>query len=208
MKWIERFHTYKRIVEEQNDAHPQRGCIENGIDWGSWACNQRALYKKGKLTNDKIELLESIGFRWIIFERKKGIKTTTKDNFKNDNSVDNEKEKNKKMIQNNNNNNDKDHDNSFINDTKKEDIIANVEKKRKVDTINTIKEKVVLNPQDLCNEEILVRMRIELNRRFGSNHTALIQKIDILMDQLQQDEAYRTACENGENSEPEEDGSC
>ena len=43
---------------------------ENGYNLGKWLDTQRQAYKKGKLSKEKIELLERIGMVWEIRKRK------------------------------------------------------------------------------------------------------------------------------------------
>lgn len=86
-RWLERYEMYKTILERGNKSKlkkinkeepssaynviPQRGFIQNGIDWGIWTCNQRMRRKRGLLSQDKIDKLNEIGFQWNIFKRRK-----------------------------------------------------------------------------------------------------------------------------------------
>ena len=40
---------------------------ENGINLGIWIQNQKQLYKKAKLSPERINLLESIGMKWFVY---------------------------------------------------------------------------------------------------------------------------------------------
>ena len=40
---------------------------ENGISLGTWIQNQRQSYKKAKLSPERINLLESIGMKWFVY---------------------------------------------------------------------------------------------------------------------------------------------
>jgi len=62
-KHIEQLLEYKRIFGHTNVS---RG---DSVEWRSlahWVNNQRSTYRVGKLPEDKIQLLESIGFSWEV----------------------------------------------------------------------------------------------------------------------------------------------
>jgi hypothetical protein len=40
---------------------------ENGINLGIWIQNQKQLYKKANLSPERINLLESIGMKWFVY---------------------------------------------------------------------------------------------------------------------------------------------
>lgn len=118
-KWLERYEIYKNIINDENkhnskvneeslssliyNGFPQRGFIQNDIDWGIWACNQRMQRKRGLLSQDKIDKLNEIGFQWNIFKRRKitkNIDHNNNDNNKNENKETKEDNKTKKDIKN------------------------------------------------------------------------------------------------------------
>ena len=61
-QWREKYAEIKAYKEEH--GHCNVTDTENP-QLGRWAQKQRAAYKRGKLDNDKVELLETIGFDWV-----------------------------------------------------------------------------------------------------------------------------------------------
>jgi hypothetical protein len=45
---------------------------EDGFRLGSWVNNQRRAYNRGKLSTDRIERLEDLGFVWVLRKRSVG----------------------------------------------------------------------------------------------------------------------------------------
>ena len=63
---------YSRLVDykhEKGDANVPQGYDEDP-KLGIWVSNQRTAYKKGKMSSNRIEKLEAIGFRWRINKSK------------------------------------------------------------------------------------------------------------------------------------------
>ncbi|EJK68164.1 hypothetical protein THAOC_10681, partial [Thalassiosira oceanica] len=63
--WFHRLDELAAYKDEHGDCNvPQRqGSL------GTWVSNQRLYHKKGKLSCERIELLEKIGFEWILVEK-------------------------------------------------------------------------------------------------------------------------------------------
>ena len=55
---------YKEATGDPNA--PQGYKTQEGYRLGSWQSNQREDYKKGKLSHERIQRLEGIGFKWIM----------------------------------------------------------------------------------------------------------------------------------------------
>ncbi|WP_080132990.1 DEAD/DEAH box helicase [Chlamydia suis] len=66
-EWEKNFLELKRFQEEHGHCKVPRGYPQNP-DLGSWVGTQRYAFKKGKLSEDKIERLEEIGFVWDVLE--------------------------------------------------------------------------------------------------------------------------------------------
>uniref|UniRef100_UPI00214BFF36 helicase associated domain-containing protein n=1 Tax=Chlamydia suis TaxID=83559 RepID=UPI00214BFF36 len=65
--WEKNFLELKRFQEEHGHCKvPQR--YPQNPDLGSWVSTQRVDFKKGKLSEDKIERLEELGFVWDVAE--------------------------------------------------------------------------------------------------------------------------------------------
>ena len=64
-EWVERLIEYKN--EYGNLDVPVRHETKDGYNLGTFCYNIRGRYKAGKLTKDRIDTLEAIGFRWDTF---------------------------------------------------------------------------------------------------------------------------------------------
>ena len=98
-QWMEHFEMYKKIIEHHTTMYdttkidekllnraPPRGFVQNNMDWGMWASNQRMQRKRGLLSQDKIDKLEAIGFQWNVFKRRKINESTNQNNNNNEKS--------------------------------------------------------------------------------------------------------------------------
>ena len=65
LKWQTNFELYKTFKEEFN-KEPESSVKYEGVKLGLWVGNQRAAYKKGKLDDTKIDLLNKAGFVWKV----------------------------------------------------------------------------------------------------------------------------------------------
>ena len=66
--WEERFKWLKRYSEDHDPNISQK--FKGGLDgMGEWVLKNRRLFRLGKLAQDKIEKLESIGFKWSLRNR-------------------------------------------------------------------------------------------------------------------------------------------
>lgn len=64
LKWDEMFEIYKTLVAQGIDV--VKGYVtEDGIRVGAWAITQRMAYRNNKLSQDRIDKLNSINFKWI-----------------------------------------------------------------------------------------------------------------------------------------------
>ena len=63
--WVARFNELFDYKNENGDCNVP--CSQGPL--GMWVGNQRQSYKKGKMSQDRIELLNSIGFGWVLRER-------------------------------------------------------------------------------------------------------------------------------------------
>ncbi len=79
MKWESVFDTrwqacFDKAVEyysaHSNLIVPKSYETDNGIKLGTWICSQRAAYQNGRLKDEQIRLLESIGMSWDRYESK------------------------------------------------------------------------------------------------------------------------------------------
>ena len=67
--WDEMYEIARGYYEHQgNLLVPIQYVSEENIKLGAWIANQRKQYKTGKLTKDRIELLEKIGIVWSVYE--------------------------------------------------------------------------------------------------------------------------------------------
>jgi len=56
-----------RYKEQTGDANvPKRYKTPNGFNLGTWQSTQRANYKNGILSADRIKRLKEIGFKWAL----------------------------------------------------------------------------------------------------------------------------------------------
>jgi superfamily II DNA or RNA helicase len=64
-QWSKSLNAYEKYVEHTNDASPKRNIVCEGVRIGDWVITQRVQYKKGKLSKERIEILESFpGWTW------------------------------------------------------------------------------------------------------------------------------------------------
>ena len=61
-EWQEKFKELKAFQEQEGHVTPS----QKGSSLGTWCSAQRRVYKKGKLPQKRINLLESIGFKWTL----------------------------------------------------------------------------------------------------------------------------------------------
>mmetsp|Transcript_25554 Transcript_25554/g.55861 ORF Transcript_25554/g.55861 Transcript_25554/m.55861 type:complete len:545 (+) Transcript_25554:278-1912(+) len=64
--------TWEEMYDELVDYHSEHGdCRVNTHDTklGRWVSTQRARYNQGELASDRVELLEALGFDWVLQER-------------------------------------------------------------------------------------------------------------------------------------------
>ena len=70
--WKQRLAMMRAYKEKHGDCLVPRRYVENNIKLGNWVCYQRAEYKKwqkgekSQLTQEKVDLLEDIGFVWMV----------------------------------------------------------------------------------------------------------------------------------------------
>ena len=70
--WKQRLTMLKAYKEKHGDCLVPRRYVENNIKFGNWVCYQRAEYKKwlkgekSQLTQEKVDLLEDLGFVWMV----------------------------------------------------------------------------------------------------------------------------------------------
>jgi superfamily II DNA or RNA helicase len=69
--WLIRFEYLKDYYEEFGTFKVPRGYKINGFTLENWVNKLKRLYTNGKLTNEQVELLESIGFSWENLREKK-----------------------------------------------------------------------------------------------------------------------------------------
>lgn len=62
-EWDEMFEVYKSLVEQGVNVN-RRYITEDGVKIGIWVSAQRKAYKDNKLSQDKIDKLNSMGFKW------------------------------------------------------------------------------------------------------------------------------------------------
>lgn len=68
-RWEQGFYYAKKYVEEVGDINFISKDEEySGFNLSRWLHTQRARYKNGKLSKERVERLESIGFKWSIHE--------------------------------------------------------------------------------------------------------------------------------------------
>lgn len=65
--WRNNYNNLKAYIQENGSCDIPRNCKQNPV-LGTWVTSQRANYKKGKLPNEKIELLNNINFDWAPHE--------------------------------------------------------------------------------------------------------------------------------------------
>ena len=64
-QWDEMFARLVRYKEGNDDCNVPKGWSEDP-SLGSWVNNQRQKYRNGKLSEERIRRLESIGFEWSL----------------------------------------------------------------------------------------------------------------------------------------------
>ena len=65
MRWEERFKQLKVYHREHGNCDvPARDDANPSL--GDWVVSQRQLRKKGKLSDDRVQRLEGLGFRWVV----------------------------------------------------------------------------------------------------------------------------------------------
>ena len=70
--WFENFNLAKEFfVKNGHLLISQRFETKKGIKLGAWISNQRTHYKEGKLSQERINLLESIGMVWDVRQQEK-----------------------------------------------------------------------------------------------------------------------------------------
>ncbi len=81
--WNDKFLYLKNYCEEKGTFPNYKDKIgsKNKVDYGPWAHSQITSYKAGKLSNEKINQLESIGFEWIEDGRKKSSEKNWDETF-------------------------------------------------------------------------------------------------------------------------------
>lgn len=65
--WLNYFELAKEYFQKHGDLNVNSGYEKDGAKLGIWISTQRSNYKKGKLTDKQIEMLESIGMSWQRF---------------------------------------------------------------------------------------------------------------------------------------------
>ena len=65
-KWKNTFNNLVKYINETGNYNVPKDCMSNGIKLGKWIENQRMYYRNGKLSDEKIQLLKSIGFKWLL----------------------------------------------------------------------------------------------------------------------------------------------
>jgi hypothetical protein len=65
-KWEEGFAVLERFHREGQDVNVEQSVVIDGMRIGGWIEKQRAAYKIGKLSAERIARLETIGFKWVI----------------------------------------------------------------------------------------------------------------------------------------------
>ena len=64
-EWNKNYEALKKFLDESEGAYPSYKSEDlNEQKLATWAMNQRQDQKRKKLSKDKIEKLNSIGFRW------------------------------------------------------------------------------------------------------------------------------------------------
>ena len=62
-RWMERLKQLKAYYHEYGDCNVSQGYKDNP-SLAIWVANQRSRYKRGRLTPEKIKLLNELGFDW------------------------------------------------------------------------------------------------------------------------------------------------
>ena len=69
-QWEEKYHELADYKKKHGDCNAPFNCSENP-QLGRWVSNQRKLYRKGKLSQDRVKRLEKLGFVWEPRKRRK-----------------------------------------------------------------------------------------------------------------------------------------
>ncbi len=67
--WLEKYELAKQYYLKYGDLLIPQNYVINGIRLGAWINNQRNLYKAGKLSKERIEMLEHIGMVWTTYKK-------------------------------------------------------------------------------------------------------------------------------------------
>ena len=66
-QWNLGYEQLKKYAKREGHTRVPRGLkTKGGLTLGIWVGTQRSVYKKNKLSQDRIRLLEEIGFEWQI----------------------------------------------------------------------------------------------------------------------------------------------
>jgi hypothetical protein len=60
------YETLKYKEKTGNPNAPIKYITPDGFKLGAWQTNRRSAYKTGKLSTDRIKMLEEIGFKWEL----------------------------------------------------------------------------------------------------------------------------------------------
>ena len=69
-RWERHYEILQRRFEDGGDANVSRLVVESELRIGAWLCEQRKLFRSGKLSTDRISRLEAIGIEWNPLETK------------------------------------------------------------------------------------------------------------------------------------------
>lgn len=67
--WDENYKIAKTYYRENGNLEIKRDYMKDGVNVGIWLNEQRFAYKRGKLSKDKIDLLEELGVAWDPIEK-------------------------------------------------------------------------------------------------------------------------------------------
>lgn len=63
--WEEMFAALRAYAETHGDCNVPQNCKGN-VKLGAWCSTQRMQYKKDRLSRDRVQRLEQLGFRWTL----------------------------------------------------------------------------------------------------------------------------------------------
>lgn len=66
-QWQQCFEALRAYQKEHGHCKVPKDYCQSGIRLGMWVSTQRASYKKGLLQNDRLQLLNELGFHWDPF---------------------------------------------------------------------------------------------------------------------------------------------